>query len=80
MQPIVDGLQREFGERVAFRTFNALDGGQGQRAFEQLRLPGHPSYLIFRPDGSEAHRSFGLVDVDTLREAITSVLDSGQPP
>ena len=77
MQPIVNGLQQEFGERVAFRTFNALDGGQGQRAFEQLHLPGHPSYLIFRPDGSEAHRSFGLLDADALRQALLSILDSG---
>lgn len=77
MQPVVYGLQAEFGDRMAFQSYNALDGGAGQRAFEQLKLPGHPSYLILRPDGSEVYRAFGLLKPDTLRQAITSALAGG---
>lgn len=77
MQPVVYGLQAEFGDRVAFQSYNALDGSTGQRAFEQLRLPGHPSYLIFRPDGSEVYRAFGLLEADTLRAALNSALAGG---
>lgn len=76
MRPIVDGLQEEFGGRVAFVYLNAADGGNGQALYEQLALPGHPSYAIFTPDGKETYRGFGIVDEAVLRENIEAALNT----
>lgn len=70
MRPIVDGLQAEFAERIAFEYVNAADNGTGQQAFSQLNLPGHPALIILQPDGSTTYRAFGIVDETTLRKAI----------
>ncbi|MBI5670784.1 MAG: hypothetical protein HZC41_22550 [Chloroflexi bacterium] len=75
MRPIVDGLQAEFGDRVSFVYFNASDGGDGQALYEQLALPGHPSYAIFTPDGTESYRGFGIVAEAVLRENIEAALN-----
>jgi hypothetical protein len=74
MTPIVNGLEEEFGGKVAFLYMNAADGGEGQRAFERLSLPGHPSYLLFAADGRELYRGFGLIEAETLYEAINASL------
>ncbi|MEO8611047.1 MAG: hypothetical protein ABI690_24335 [Chloroflexota bacterium] len=66
MMPIVNGLEAEFEGRVQFVYLNAEDGGNGQRAFTAMSLPGHPSYLIFAADGSEIYRAFGSVEADNL--------------
>jgi hypothetical protein len=70
MTPIVNGLEQELTDRVAFVYVNAADGSEGQRAFEQLRLPGHPGYVIFNSDGDETYRTFGVVSAETLRAII----------
>lgn len=74
MTPIVHGLEEEFSGKVAFLYMNAADGAEGQQAFQSLHLPGHPSYVLFASDGTELYRSFGLVDVETLRSAISASL------
>jgi thiol:disulfide interchange protein len=75
MMPIVNGLEDEFSDRVLFLRLNAADGADGETAFKRLSLPGHPSFVIFTPDGQEQERLFGVVDVAALRTAIESVLE-----
>lgn len=74
MRPIVDGLQEEYDGQITFAYLNAKDGESGQAIFESLNLPGHPSYVIFTPDGTEQYRSFGIVEDVTLIDAIDEVL------
>lgn len=74
MTPIVNGLEDEFVDQVVFMYLNALDSADGQRTFESLNLPGHPSYVLFTPDGVEVHRSFGIVEADVLRAAVENAL------
>ncbi len=76
MTPIVHGLEEEYRESVAFLYMNAADGAEGQRAFQSLHLPGHPSYVLFGSDGKEVYRSFGLIESETLRAAIRANLPS----
>lgn len=76
MQPIVDGLKAEFGDRVSFRDVNARDGGSGETAFQLLALPGHPAFLIFSAGGAEIFRRFGIVEVETLSLALEEALES----
>lgn len=73
MQPIVDGLEEQYGAEITFVYLNAADDDVGQSAFESLGLPGHPSYVIFSVDGTEQYRAFGLVDEAQLAQAIESL-------
>ena len=77
MTPIVNGLEDEFSDQIFFLRLNAADGAAGEAAFNQLSLPGHPSFVIFTPDSQEQERLFGVVDEAALRTAIESVLDDG---
>ena len=83
MMPIVNGLEAEFGNEVAFVYLNAVDGAEGQQAFEALSLPGHPSYVVFALDGNKIYQAFGMVEEETLRAAIMSSLrasvETGEP-
>jgi hypothetical protein len=74
MMPIVNGLEEEFSDSVQFVYLNVADGAEGQRVFEALTLPGHPSYIVFLPTAEEVYRSFGMVNVDILRAAIANAL------
>jgi hypothetical protein len=74
MRPIVDGLQGDFGEDMTFIDVNALSGN-GAQAFRQLRLPGHPSVVIFSSSSAEVYRAFGIVSIEQLRDAIEDHLD-----
>ena len=74
MMPIVNGLEAEFSEEVAFVYLNAVDGAEGQRTFEALSLPGHPSYVVFSLDGNKTYQAFGIVETETLRAAIMNSL------
>ncbi|MBZ0292063.1 MAG: hypothetical protein K8L99_05780 [Anaerolineae bacterium] len=58
MRPIVDGLEVEVGDQIAFIDVNAEQ--EGKRAFEQLALPGHPGFVIFSSDHDEIYRTFGV--------------------
>jgi len=80
MTPIVHGLEDEWGAQVSFVYMNALDGAEGQRAFDALTLPGHPSYVLFMPDGVEVYRTLGIVDVEALRAAIASAVNVTPEP
>jgi len=70
MQPIVHRLQAEFEPDVVFSELNAADGGEGERIFNTLGLPGHPSYVIYDATGDEVYRTFGMVPAAQLRAQI----------
>ena len=68
MQPIVDGLEAEYGATVTFRQLNAQT--DGQPIFEQLGLRGHPAFVIFDATGREVFRTLGIVEPARLVEAL----------
>jgi hypothetical protein len=70
MQPIVHRLQAEFEPDVVFMELNAADGDEGERIFNALVLPGHPSYVIYNAAGEEVYRTFGIVPAAQLRAEI----------
>ena len=74
MRPIVHGLEDIYGDDMGFIEVDAADGDDGETAFEQSNLPGHPSYLIVEPDGSEVWRGFGEQSLGRLDEAIQDAL------
>lgn len=78
MQPIVNGLEMDYGAQVTFLRFNALDGGTGEQLFEQLGLPGHPSVRIYDATGESVYQGVGLISEEQLREAIERAI-AGDP-
>ena len=76
MQPIVNGLQENYKEEITFVSLNALDNDKGQALFQQLGLPGHPSMVIYTPDGEEVFRRFGIVTLDDLDNALHEALNN----
>ncbi len=76
MMPIVNGLEAEFGNDVAFFYMNAADQAEGQQAFQSLSLPGHPAYVIFTAAGRESYRSFGVISENSLQSAIENALSN----
>ena len=75
MQPIVNGLQEEYNEEVSFVSLNAQDGEDGEAIFQSLGLPGHPSIVIYSPDGTELYRRFGIVMFDELDTKLVDALE-----
>jgi hypothetical protein len=76
MQPIVNGIQEDYGEQVSFVSVNVKDGGDGAALFQSLSLPGHPSIVIYMPDGEEVYRRFGIVDFDDLDNTLLDIIES----
>ena len=75
MQPIVNGLDEEYGAEVAFVSLNARDGAMGESLFAQLALRGHPGIIIYNQDGGEVYRGIGVIDEQTLIHELDNLVD-----
>lgn len=75
MSPIVNRLSETYTDRLSVRFLNAMDNADGQRAFETLALPGHPSYVLYDEHGAEVWRLFGVVVESLLIQQIEKVVD-----
>lgn len=76
MQPIVNGIQDEYNDSVTFVSLNAQDSEDGEATFQSLGLPGHPSIVIYTPDGTEVYRRFGIVTFDELDTTLVGTLEN----
>ncbi len=76
MTPIVDGLEAQYRDGIAFVRLNALDNDVGQRTFEVSGLPGHPGFLLMMPDGVEVWRGFGQQTAGQLETVLRSAPNS----
>jgi hypothetical protein len=74
MQPIVNGLQGEFGEQIDVVSLNAADGAEGQAAFVFYGLRGHPTVMLVEPGGAIAWTRTGLVTQEELEQELQEVL------
>ena len=54
-------LEQQY-DTITFVYLDAVDGAEGQRAFTQLGLRGHPATVIFDANGTEVYRSLGVVE------------------
>jgi hypothetical protein len=75
----VDGLQAKYGNQIAFLRVD-VSTPEGLRAFDAARLSGHPSFLILKPDGTEAWRAVGQQTETALLDAIKNLLPSTAAP
>ncbi len=68
-------LQEQYNAEVEFVSLNAADNAEGQAAYEQLVLPGHPSIVIFDSEGQEVYRGFGTFEEEDLSVEIEALLN-----
>ena len=73
MKPIVNGLEEEFEERIAFSRLDA--NNDGRDAFAAFKLRGHASYVIIDSMGDVLWRSVGEQQASGLEDAIRRALD-----
>lgn len=69
----MNGLQEQYTGEIEFVYLNAADNAEGQSAFEQLALPGHPSIVIFDAEGNELYRGFGTFEESVLEAELATL-------
>lgn len=69
MQPIVNGLEEEFGGTVTFAYINAITS-EGQAQLHGYGLRGHPSYVLLSAEGEILWSMAGQTTLATLREQL----------
>ena len=74
MQPIVDGLEQEYGDQLDFINLNAADGGVGEAALRYYQLRGHPSIVVVKPGGVTVWSRTGISSRDDIEQAIRQAL------
>ena len=74
MRPIVNGLEEDYGDQIAFQRLNVAQ--EGQDLFRRYNLRGHPAYVIVNTEGEVLWRFVGQVPRQTLEEGIRQALAS----
>jgi hypothetical protein len=75
MLPIVNGLQREFGEQLAFEQRNA--SSESDQALLRTYGPrGHPSYVIVDETGKALWSANGPMSEEALRQVLRRIVSS----
>jgi hypothetical protein len=59
VNPVVEDIAGRYGDRVSFQILDASHG-TGLDVYRALNNPGHPSYFLIDPDGTERYRSIGF--------------------
>ena len=72
MEPVVNGLDHEYGDQVDFRKLDV--NGEGKSAFEAYRLLGHPSYIILNKNNEVVWSSVGVKSREDLENQVLSAL------
>jgi len=72
VKPVVDGLQADYGDRVAFLRLDAAN--DGREAFTAYSLRGHPSFVIIDNVGEVRWKSVGDQSRSPLETAIRQAL------
>ena len=75
MEPIVNGLEAEFGDQIEFLTVDA-NSPDGQVAFRAYRLQGHPAYVMLDMEGKVLWTSLGEQTAETLVRTLETVLNN----
>jgi len=74
MQPVVNRLEDEFGDRVQVLSLDADE--DGREAFRAGGFKGHPAYVLLQPDGQEIWRGFGIVEYSMMMGEVQQALGS----
>ena len=73
MQPIVDGLESEYSDRIEFRDLDA-NSAEGGQAFRAYNLRGHPSYIVLNPAGEVLWTGLGEQTASQIKPQLDAAL------
>jgi len=74
MAPIVDGLEADYGDQIAFQRLN-VDADDGKAAARTFRVRGHPAIVVLDAGGSVVWSRVGVLSRDNVAGVLESVLD-----
>ena len=72
MRPIVNGITKDYADRIDVREYDAL--GDGKSTFESYRLQGHPSFVLTAAGGAVIWQHVGPRTRNELADAIDAAL------
>ena len=75
MEPVVNGLEAKYRDRIAFQYIDANSQG-GQTAFRAYRLQGHPAYVLINPDGEVLWTGLGEQIGENLENDLRARLEN----
>jgi hypothetical protein len=73
MNPIVNGIAKQYLGKVDVRRLNALQ--EGRAAFDYFRLPGHPAYVLLLPTGQRIWSDIGIKSPAEIATQLDAVLE-----
>lgn len=77
MFPIVNGLEENYSGELAFERLDA--GVQANEALQlQYGVRGHPTFVVLDNNNQVSQRLIGPQAEETLRDAITAVINNEQ--
>jgi len=81
MQPIVDGIQQDFGDSLTVVRLDFTDT-VNRDFLDEARVRSHPTFVVFSAAGEVFTTIVGATASETLRSAITAAIESheDQPP
>ena len=71
MRPVVDGLQIEYGDRIAFKELNYYEN---RDLAAKYRAPGHPSLAFVDTQGKLTLLLAGVPEKATIEDALEDLL------
>jgi hypothetical protein len=75
MEPVVNGLEEDFGSQVEFRRIDA-NSSDGRAIFQSFSLRGHPSYVLLNPQGEIVWQGLGEQSFESIQSEIWEASDN----
>ena len=73
MEPIVEQLEEEYGDRVDFKAYNTLEE---RGKVDQYGISAVPTFLFINAAGEIMDKIVGQTDIETMRSKIEALLAS----
>jgi hypothetical protein len=58
MEPVVNGVEETYQAQIEFKSIDAATK-EGQTFFRFYGLPGHPGFVLLKPEGDILWKGFG---------------------
>ncbi len=73
MTPIVNGLEAEYGERIAFQHLD-VDEPEGRLAARAYQVRGHPTIIMIDPQGDILWKRPGVLSREEIVNAVETAI------